>query len=66
LKLRPVSAPIAKDTTAKLQLRIPSRISKIIRRASRRRVRVSVRIDLTAKDSAGNTTSLRRSVRLTD
>ena len=64
-KLRPASARIAKGGRAKLQLRFPSKVSRTVRRALRKRQKVRVRIAVTARDFAGNATTARRSFKLT-
>jgi hypothetical protein len=62
--LRPASAQIARGGRATLELRFSKKVSRIVRRALVKRLRVRVNLVTSARDAAGNHTTRRSSIRL--
>jgi plastocyanin len=64
IRLRRVTRTLAAGTVRKIKLRIAKRPLRAVRRALLRRVRLSARLTVTAKDRAGNVRTARRKVGL--
>ena len=63
-RLKQVSQPIAAGQSATFRLRLSARVRRQVTRALRRRGSANVRVTAVLADAAGNTTVLRRTVRL--
>jgi hypothetical protein len=63
-KLRKASLPIAKGTKAKLRLKLSKKARRAAKRALLKRKKVTAKIKVTVRDSTGNTTTKRRTLRL--
>jgi hypothetical protein len=62
--LRPVSAHLQRGVRARLELRFSKSVSRMVRRALLKRRRIRVSLVLTARDSVGNGTTRRSTIRL--
>jgi plastocyanin len=62
-RLKKASKQLAAGTKATLKLRLPKQSLRAFRRALARRSRLTARLTVTARDSAGNTRSAKRKVR---
>ena len=63
-RFKPVNRTLAANTSVKLSPKLSRNSLKAIKRALKRRKTVKALITLTAKDQAGNTTVLKRTIRL--
>ena len=63
-RLKKASKQLAAGAKATLKLKLPKQASRSFRRALARRTRLTARLTITAKDSAGNTRSAKRKIRL--
>ena len=63
-KLRRASLPITKGSKARLRLKLSKTARRAAKRALRKGRRIAVKIKVTVRDSAGNTTTKRRTIRL--
>jgi hypothetical protein len=62
--LRPASAQIQKGYSARLKLQLSKKAWRVAQRALSTRKSVRVRVQLSARDAAGNVTAAQRSIRL--
>ena len=64
LELRKTSLPITKGAEARLRLKLSKTARRAAKRALQKGRRIAVKIKVTVRDSAGNTITKRRTIRL--
>lgn len=63
-KLRPTTKPVDAGRKAKLKLRVPKKALRAVRRALRRKRKVTAKIKVRVSDAAGNARTKRRGVKI--